>query len=149
MKALLHFGAGAAGLGLTLPTIADAAGHLVKEAFDSSLRVRRRSYQPLVMADLFVWQMERSMPQFATFYTNHVAAAMHRYWGAAFPEDYEQPLDAEWIRKYSSEITFAMDKLDAILGKLLAFIQRHSEYILLVATSMGQARSRRSVLSSS
>jgi hypothetical protein len=139
VKSMVRFAATAPGLGLKMSTVADASGHLFKELFDGSLRVRRRAYQPLVMADLFLHQMERSQPQFATFYTNHVAAAMHRYWGAAFPEDYEQPLDREWIDQYSSEITFAMDKQDAILRKLVAFVHRHPEYVLLIATSMGQA----------
>jgi hypothetical protein len=125
--------------GVTFATIADSAGHLVREAFNRSLRIRRRSYQPLVMADLFMKQLRRSRPDFATFYTNHVAAAMHRYWGAMFPEDYAKPLDAGWIGKYSGEIGFAMDKFDAVLTSLVHFAQSDPQYVLLIASSMGQA----------
>jgi hypothetical protein len=132
------FLATAPSLGLTLSTVADSAAHLVSETFDRSLRIRRRAYQPLVMADLFLRQLERTRPDFATFYTNHVAAAMHRYWGAAFPEDYAQPLDGDWIRKYRGEIAFAMDKFDLILERLVNFVQSDPQYTLLVASSMGQ-----------
>jgi hypothetical protein len=125
--------------GLTLSTVGDSAAHLVRETFDRSLRVRRRAYQPLVMADLFLEQLKRTQPDFATFYTNHVAAAMHRYWGAAFPEDYDRPLDKEWISKYSGEIKFAMDKFDDILERLVEFVDVHPQYTMLIASSMGQA----------
>jgi len=125
--------------GLTLSTVGESAAHLIRETFDRSLRIRRRAYQPLVMADLFLRQLKLTQPDFATFYTNHVAAAMHRYWGAAFPEDYGQPLDGEWIRKYAGEINFAMDKFDAILARLIDFVDSHPSYNLVIASSMGQA----------
>jgi hypothetical protein len=125
--------------GLRFATIADSAAHLLRESFDRSLRIRRRAFQPVVMADLFLRQMRLTRPHFATFYTNHVAAAMHRYWGAAFPQDYSKPLDGEWIRKYSGEIRFAMDKFDVILKAVLQFVRSHPEYTLMVASSMGQA----------
>ena len=129
----------APGLGITLPTVVDSASHLIREAFNPALRIRRRAYQPLLMADLFLQQLERSRPDFATFYTNHVAAAMHRYWGAAFPEDYTQPLDARWIEQYRGEITFAMDKFDRVLGRIVKYADTHPEYTVMIASSMGQA----------
>jgi hypothetical protein len=91
------------------------------------------------MADLFLRQLERTAPEFATFYTNHVAAAMHRYWGATFPEDYAQPLDKEWIEKYRGEITFAMDKFDRVLARIVKYADVHPEYTVMIASSMGQA----------
>lgn len=136
---LARFLATAPAAGLRLATLADSAGQLVHETFDRSSRIRRRAYQPLVMADLFVRQLQRSLPHFATFYTNHVAAAMHRYWGAAFPEDYAQPLETQWIRRYGGEIRFAMDKFDVILRQLTRFVDTYPQYVLLIASSMGQA----------
>ena len=134
------FAAAAPFLGLKLSTIGDSLMHLVRESQDRSLRIRRRVYQPLVMLDLFLGQLRATRPRFATFYTNHVAAAMHRYWGAAFPEDYgDQRLDDEWIRQYRGEIDFAMDKFDSMLGHLVSFVDRNKEYSIIVASSMGQA----------
>lgn len=126
-------------LGLTASTVVSSAAHLVREIFNPALRIRRRSYQPLLMADLFMKQMSSSLPDFATFYTNHVAAAMHRYWGAAFPGDYVQPLDADWVRRYSKEIEFAMDKFDIVLKRLVEFTDTTANCTLIVASSMGQA----------
>jgi hypothetical protein len=127
-------------IGLQLSTFVDSVGHLVREAFDGSLRIRRRAYQPLVTMDLFLYQLKKNKPHFATFYTNHVAAAMHRYWGAAFPTDYSQgELDQAWIEKYGAEISFAMDKCDLMLSHLVSFINENPEYTLIVASSMGQA----------
>jgi len=125
--------------GLTFQTVIDSARHLAHEAIDRSLRIRRRAYQPLIMADIFLRQLHRTQPDFATFYTNHVAAAMHRYWAASFPQDYDTPLERDWIERYADEIPFAMEKLDRILARLLAFIDSHPEYTLITASSMGQA----------
>jgi len=136
---LARFLASAPGLGLRFATIADSVGQLARELRDPTQRVRRRAYQPLIMADLFMRQLERTLPDFATFYTNHVAAAMHRYWGATFPEDYQKPLEAEWIERYGQEIHFAMEKFDRILGQMIRFLESHPEYTLMIGSSMGQA----------
>jgi hypothetical protein len=125
--------------GVSWATLTDSVAQLWRELFNKSLRIRRRAYQPLLMADLFLHQLARSRPDFATFYTNHVAAAMHRYWGAMFPQDYAQPLDAEWVRRYAGEIVFAMDKFDVILRRLVEFTRRDPRYVVLIASSMGQA----------
>jgi hypothetical protein len=136
----LKFIAQAPMIGLKLSTLMDSVSHLVRETFDSSLRIRRRAYQPLVTMDLFLHQLNKTKPDFATFYTNHVAAAMHRYWGAAFPADYgDDRLDQAWIQKYGAEISFAMDKCDVMLAHLAKFIDENPEYTLMVASSMGQA----------
>jgi len=143
VSSALRFVAQAPMIGLKLSTFVDSASHLVREVFDSSLRIRRRAYQPLVTMDLFLHQLRKTRPDFATFYTNHVAAAMHRYWGAAFPADYgNDELDQAWIQKYGAEISFAMDKCDIMLGHLAKFINENPEYNLMVASSMGQAAIR-------
>jgi hypothetical protein len=139
LSSFARFLRGAMGTGLTAGTIGDSALHLAREVVQPGLRIRRRAYQPLIMLDLFIRQLERTQPDFATFYTNHVAAAMHRYWGATFAEDYERRLDAEWIATYRGEIVFAMEKLDRMVSKLKAFVDRHPEYTLVAASSMGQA----------
>ena len=133
------FLAAAPALGLTLNTARECAMHLAREAVDSSVRIRRRAYQPLIMADLFLKQLYSTRPDFACFYTNHVAASMHRYWAAAFPDDYQQRPDQQWIRRYEGEIPFAMDVFDKILKRLVSFVDADPAYTLAVASSMGQA----------
>jgi hypothetical protein len=83
--------------------------------------------------------MRRTRPDFATFYTNHVAANMHRFWAAAFPDDLrENAMPPDWRRKYAGEIEYAMRVLDGMLGRLRAFADAH-DYLLVAASSIGQA----------
>ena len=103
------------------------------------LKTRRRSLQPLIALDFFLPLMRRTRPDFATFYTNHVAANMHRFWAAAFPDDLrENPMPADWRRKYAGEIEYSMRVLDGMLGRLRAFADRE-DYLLVAASSIGQA----------
>lgn len=136
----LRFAATAPALGVTARTVASVARHLFHERRNRDLHIRRRNFQPVLSADLFLKQLRRTRPQFATFYSNHVAAAMHRYWGATFPEDFTQtPLDPGWVKKYSEELTAAMDAFDGMLRKMVDFVAANPDYTLVVASSMGQA----------
>lgn len=127
-------------LGIRANTYASLGRQLATELLSPHLKTRRRAYQPLILLDAFCKQLERTRPQFSTFFTNHVAAAMHRYWAAAFPEDYAQfQFDQAWVDKYRNEIEFAMSKLDSIVARLAQYVDAHPEYMLVVATSMGQA----------
>jgi hypothetical protein len=126
-------------LGVRAGTYADIGGQLLSEFANSDRKTRRRAYQPLILLDVFVRQLERTRPRFSTFFTNHVAAAMHRYWAAVFPEDYARfELDASWVKRFNNEIDFAMTKLDKIASKLVHFVDANPDYMLTIATSMGQ-----------
>jgi hypothetical protein len=104
------------------------------------LKTRRRSLQPLITLDIFLHFMNQTSPGFATLHANHVAAAMHRYWAAAFPNDLpENPMPLEWRAKFKHEIDYAMDVFDVMVGRLLAFVDVHPSYKLMVASSLGQA----------
>lgn len=127
-------------LGIRLNTYVDIAKQLFNEVIDPAAKIRRRAYQPLLMLDVYCKKLAQTRPRFSTFFTNHVAAAMHRYWAAAFPEDYETlSLDPAWVEKYKGEVEFAMLKLDKMVGRLAQFVRSNSDYILVIATSMGQA----------
>ena len=140
LGAAAKFALSAPVLGLTAGTTASIAGHLVKETLNKDLRIRRRNYQPLLSADLFMKQVRKTRPQFATFYSNNVAAAMHRYWGAAFPQDFANgTLDAQWVARYGGEVVAAMDAFDQMLEKMVSFVDANPDYTLVVASSMGQA----------
>jgi len=140
LGAAAKFALSAPVLGLTANTAASIASHLVKETFNKNLRIRRRNYQPLLCVDLFMKQVRKTRPQFATFYSNNVAAAMHRYWGAAFPQEYaDGTFDASWVGKYGGELLAAMDAFDQMLEKMVSFVDANSDYTLVIASSMGQA----------
>lgn len=126
--------------GLHAGTLADVLGQLVDERRHPWRRVRRRTYQTVLGFDLFLHQLERTQPDFCTFFTNHVASSMHRYWAASYPGDYDKvDYGDDWVRTYAGEIDFAMRKFEGFLERLLHFVDRNPEYTLWITSSMGQA----------
>jgi hypothetical protein len=138
-KAALSFLAAAPGLGLRLATAMDVGGQLVSERLAEWKKTRRRTYQVVLAFDVFMKQLADTRPDFCTFFTNHVASSMHRYWAATFPEEYGSfGFDEQWVTTYRNEIDFTMSKFDEFLGRLVAFVDRNPEFQLWVTTSMGQ-----------
>jgi len=135
----LRFLAAAPGLGLKMGTISDVGQQLVSERLAEWKKTRRRTYQSVLAFDVFMKQLETNRPDFSTFFTNHVASSMHRYWAATFPDDYESfGFDEKWVHTYRNEIDFTMSKFDEFLTRLVSFVDANTEYRLWVATSMGQ-----------
>jgi len=125
--------------GMSRSSVTTTIKELWAERRHPHLRCRRRSIQPLLALDVFLDLMRRTAPEFATLYTNHVAAAMHRYWAAAYPGDPDgSDMPAEWRELYRHEIRYAMDCLDVMVGRLMAFADSNG-YLLMMAGSMGQA----------
>ena len=90
--------------------------------------------------DVVMNEVRRTEPDFATVFANHVAAAMHRYWAAKFPDDYDDlRMPADWRRTYAGEIDAAMNEADYMLGRLERFVRRDPDYRVMVVASMGQA----------
>jgi hypothetical protein len=136
MKLVPHLGQ----LGFSAATAAGVAKQLMAEWRDPHKKGRRRSFQSILGFDIFYRQLVMKEPDFCTFFTNHVAATMHRFWAAAYPKDYDRfGLGDDWVAANRDEIDFAMQQTDAMLAKLTKFVERHPEYKLMIATSMGQA----------
>jgi hypothetical protein len=126
-------------MGMRFKTAAEIATQLVDERVNKWKVVRRRTYQSIIGFDIFYKQLNAKKPDFATYFTNHVASSQHRYWAAAFPEDYESiKLGREWIETYNGEIVYTMKKADEMIGRLVKFIEKNPEYSLWVLSSMGQ-----------
>jgi hypothetical protein len=136
----VKFLAAAPRLGLRGATLFKLASQLAAERVNSNRIVRRRTAQAQIAFDFFLKNLRCSRPDFATFFTNHVASSMHRYWPALFPDDYRtsQWNDA-WKRNWHDEIPFAMREADAHLRLLTDFVRKDPRYALLIVTSMGQA----------
>lgn len=136
----LRFLLRAPALGLRAATIGALARQILDERRQPIRRVRRRTYQTVLAFDFFVKLLEQKRPEFCTFFTNHVASSMHRYWAARFPDDYgefEYPTD--WVERFSGEIEFTMGIVDAEVARLAAFVEHNPDYVLWVTSSMGQA----------
>ena len=126
-------------LGIKFDTLVEGARQLASEKLNSKRKIRRRNYQSLLMADVMVKQLKETKPDFATIYSNNVAAAMHRYWAATFPEDYDNlTVTPGWIDTYKGEIFAAMDTFDKVLAKVMAFAEQNTEYSVVIGSSMGQ-----------
>ncbi|MCA9185675.1 MAG: hypothetical protein R3E01_22945 [Pirellulaceae bacterium] len=101
-------------------------------------RERLRVLQFPLTADIFLKQLKQKRPELAVLFTNHVAANMHRYWYALFPEDYNvQVYGPEWCQRFGREIMVAMELLDRYIGKLMRYCSQH-QATFLITSSMGQ-----------
>lgn len=126
-------------LGFRFRTAMELAGQVVDERLNKWKVVRRRTWQSVIGFEIFYKQLMTQRPDFATFFTNHVASSLHRYWAASFPEDYENmKLGREWIETYNKEIVFTMKKADEMIGRLTRFVENNPEYSLWILSSMGQ-----------
>lgn len=126
-------------LGFKMKTLGSIGKHLFEEKVDKWKTTRRRTYQSVLSFDVFFKLLQSQKPDFTTFFTNHVASSMHRYWAATFPNEYKNlEFGDEWLNTYSNEILYTMDHADKMLSKLAGFINKNPEYKLLIASSMGQ-----------
>lgn len=130
----------APGLGLGPATGLKVAGQLLDERRDPAKRMRRRTFQTILSFDIFRKLLRDRQPDFVSVFTNHVASCMHRFWAAAYPDDYdEMGYQPAWIAQFADEIDWSMARFDDALGQVVAFVDRHPEYQLFVLSSMGQA----------
>jgi len=131
-------------LGILPSTLASLARQIGVERLKPCRKNRRRTYQAVLCFDLFFKQLKETQPDFATCFTNHVASAMHRYWAAAFPGDYQNSgqnfgYSSEWVKRYQYEIDFALHQFSRFLGRVMRFVKQNPNYMLWIASSMGQA----------
>ncbi len=127
-------------LGLRMSTFMELGRHLIDERKRPWVKARRRTYQVVLAFDVFFKLIRKKKPQFVTFFSNHVASAMHRYWAASYPEDYKQyNIEKDWADTYKGEINFTMGVFDKFLKEMVSFIDANPDYKLVIASSMGQA----------
>lgn len=125
-------------LGIRFKTCFALAKQLLMERFDKTYVSRRPVFQGILCWDIFVKHYNvKNPPAFATFFTNHVAGLMHRYWDNIFPEDFNKSHARENSPLWPT-ICFAMTFLDQLLGEAME-IQKRSGCNLIFASSMGQA----------
>lgn len=126
-------------LGFTMNTVAGIGKHLFDEKINKWKTTRRRTFQSVLSFDVFYKLLITTKPDFVTFFTNHVASSMHRYWAATFPDEYDNlEFSKEWQETYSNEIIYTMDHTDKMLEKVANFVDKNPEYKLLISSSMGQ-----------
>jgi len=124
--------------GITVGTCARIAGQLLGERLDASRAARRPIFQTILFWDVFRKHFSaRRPPAFSTFFTNHVAGVMHRYWDDVFPEDFPERKQAAGD---SNEplMRFALQVLDDMLAEVIEWAADNPELVVILASSMGQ-----------
>lgn len=102
---------------------------------------RLRIAQSMILADMFLHLGRRHDPDLAVLFTNHVASAMHRYWFALYPDDWDAAhYPSDWVERYRGEVPAAMRALDDMAAALWRWCER-TDRILVLCASMGQAGS--------
>jgi hypothetical protein len=117
-------------------TLVRIAEQLVAERFDRSRKARRAIFQTLLFWDVFrsLYQ-PKTAPAFATFFTNHVAGVMHRFWNHVFPQDFPEANSGEHL----ATMQFALEVMDDILAQALRWLEQRPDLVVVFASSMGQA----------
>ena len=129
-------------LGIKSKTLINAAGLMARIKTGKVNKERLRNVQFNLLADVFLKQLKSNDVDLAIFFTNHIAANMHRYWYGLFPEDYSLKLyDRKWMSKYSSEILVSVELLDSFLGRVMNYCQQQQRS-LIVVSSMGQGANK-------
>jgi len=118
--------------------------HLIKEFLDSRYKKRRSNIQTVFAFDAYKKFLNKSNPEYSTFFTNHVAANMHRYWLYTFPEDFDLGTQKKIKdNKFNSlNILKAMDIADQQIGYLMKF-QELRGGMLWVVSGLGQEAIKR------
>ncbi|HNR18589.1 MAG TPA: hypothetical protein PKN75_00910 [Bacteroidia bacterium] len=127
-------------LGLRPSTFVELGMHVINERRKPWVKTRRRTYQMVLAFDVFMKQLKNTKPEFSTFFTNHVASSMHRYWAATYPQDYDNfNIEKDWVETYKNEIYFTMGIFSRFFKEVAEFVDNNPEYVLVIASSMGQA----------
>ena len=125
-------------LGLRMSTLWSVVCQLWAERSNKSRLARRSIFQTVLFWDIFksLYNPKRP-PAFTSFFTNHVAGVMHRYWHHVFPSDFGDKYARE-DKVHKATMDFAMKYVDHMLGDAMRFQLKNPEIIVVFASSMGQ-----------
>jgi len=124
--------------GVSFQTIFKIIRHLAIEKINPYNKSLRPTLQAHLSFDVFKNCLNNHKPDFISFFTNHVAGIMHRYWKYSFPDEFNYKLSkSKKDQFHKKSIIKAMDIVDKHLEFLMYFSQKH-DYNLVVCSSMGQ-----------
>ena len=126
--------------GISLNTFARIAAQLALEKFRPGLVARRPCFQAILFWDVFVGLYRPSSPPaYASFFTNHVAGLMHRYWRDVFPEDFVgKEVFSSGAKSQEPAMRFALEILDRMLAQVFRWRSENPSLVVCFASSMGQ-----------
>jgi hypothetical protein len=124
---------------ISVSTLWRLATQVAAERLDRKRVSRRRNTQAELHGDVFCSLMEETRPQFATFFTNNVAAAQHRFWSASMRESSinADRLDEAWLADYADEVFVALGSIERMLRRLTRG-PLGQELTIVIAGAIGQ-----------
>lgn len=124
--------------GVSISTLIRLAKQLIIERVIPHHKARRPIYQTVLFWDVFKKQFNpKHPPAFSTFFTNHVAGVMHRYWNHIFPDDFPTDFQPK-ERLHHRTMEFALSVLDDMLRDVTLWMKANPRLTVIFATSMGQ-----------
>ncbi len=124
--------------GIRLRTLAAIARQLIQEKADSRYCARRSIFQNILFWDVFKALYDfRNPPVYSSYFSNHLASALHRYWNYAFPDDFppeRRPKD----NFHNGTLDFAMHVLDEMLADVLYWMAENPSLTVIFVSGLGQ-----------
>ena len=121
---------------IKLKTIFTLIFHYLKEKCFKKYISRRSIYQSTLTFDSFIKNLKIHKPIFSSYFTNHLAGMMHRYWIDIFPESFKA-LDKAPSKFNRKSILKAIKETDKHIGILLKYAEKNNSDLLIIS-GMGQ-----------
>lgn len=123
--------------GLRVKTVFTLMRQIIREIINPNFKSIRSIYQAPIAFDYYLKMLKSTKPAFSTFFTNHLAGMMHRYWKYSFPKEFKYKLKSDLDHFRSNCIPYGLDIADQQLSELKKFADLQG-YTILIASSMGQ-----------
>tara|TARA_B000000532_G_scaffold241842_1_gene234852 strand:- start:993 stop:2363 length:1371 start_codon:yes stop_codon:yes gene_type:complete len=120
-------------LSVKMSTIIKIIFQMLSEIFLKRRLAFRPTFQTLIAWDIFKGQYLKKQTYFSTFFTNHIANIMHRYWDHIFSEKFSNS-----INEHRQTMEHAMKVLDNILGDVMHFCKNNKNLSIYFISGMGQ-----------
>ena len=116
---------------ISIKTIFRIFFQLLMEKIDNRYYARRPTFQTIICWDIFKKLYKKNkLPYFSTFFTNHIANLMHRYWTHLF--------DTSNNKNHKPTFDFALKILDEILLDTFNFQSSDKKLKVFFISGMGQ-----------
>ncbi len=124
--------------GVRWKTLFRVAGQLLREKIDPRHCARRAIFQNILFWDVFkgLYSPENP-PAYASYFTNHIAGSMHRYWNSLFPNDFPEHLRPK-DEFHRGTLDFSMRVLDEMLADVLSWMEANPDLTVILVSGLGQ-----------
>ena len=121
----------------SLKTIIKIFVQILLEKLNQKYKTRRSLIQPILGFDIYIKLLKKHKPKFSTFFSNHVAGVMHRYWKDSFPQDFGNQIHNKRDIFNKLTLDLALNIADYQVGKLLDFQNQRGGRVWVVS-ALGQ-----------